>query len=146
MSASLLVGDEIKVLSINTQEINDFVYMGAKIPVQMENCEEIFKAVERIKGLFGYVGVDFVLDERISIIEINSRPTTPIIALNDIFGFNIAELILRNYYREKIPEFKSMKKVHLKKVKTNFTRAKNSIVSFKNYSILVEELHEDINP
>lgn len=136
-SASLLIGDDIHVLSINTQEINDFEYTGAKIPFPLENVEDILRAAERIKGLFGYVGVDFVLNDKVNIIEINPRPTTPIIALNDVYGFNISKLILQNYYGEKIPQFPPRKKVHLKKEKKP---SENSFVSFGGYSISLEEI------
>ncbi|MFQ6136556.1 MAG: ATP-grasp domain-containing protein [Candidatus Hydrothermarchaeales archaeon] len=140
-SASIVIGDEINILSINTQEMVDFVYRGAKIPLYIKDCEEIFKAIEKIRGLFGYVGVDFVHNDEISIIEINPRPTTPIIALNDVFGFNISELILKNYYGERIPNFEARKRVHLNKVKGPVA---DNFVSFQGYSIALEEMDEDI--
>jgi predicted ATP-grasp superfamily ATP-dependent carboligase len=85
MSASVLVGEEIRILSINTQEISD--------------TEHITEAVHRVPGLFGYVGVDFVLEEGVpKILEINPRPTTPIIGLNPAFDINVSDLILKNYH------------------------------------------------
>ncbi len=135
-SASLLVGDETTILSINTQEIEDFTYRGAKIPLKIEeDCEEIIRAVERIKGLFGYVGVDFILNDGINIIEINARPTTPIIALGEVYSVNISKLILDNYYRENIPKLKAKRSVLLKKGR----RRNNSFVSFGDYSVWIEK-------
>lgn len=134
-SATLLVGDNVRILSLNTQEIDDFEYRGARIPLETNiETEEIIKAAERIKGLHGLVGVDFILNDRVNIIEINPRPTTPIIALNDVYGFNISKLVFDNYYHENIPDFKPRKSVMLRKG----PKHQNSFVSFGDYSIWVE--------
>ncbi|MBU2559848.1 ATP-grasp domain-containing protein [archaeon] len=134
-SATLLVGDEVQILSLNTQEIEDFKYTGAKIPLETDaETEEIIKAAERIKGLHGLVGIDFILNDRVNIIEINPRPTTPIIALNDVYGFNISKLVLDNYYHERIPNFEAKKSVTLKKG----SKKQNSFVSFGDYSIWIQ--------
>jgi hypothetical protein len=139
-SASLLVGDDVRILSLNTQEIDNFTYKGGRVPFETDaDTEEIIKAAERIKGLFGYVGVDFILNERVNIIEINPRPTTPIIALNEAYGFNISQLILDNHYRESIPEFLPKKSVFLKKG----SKKQNSFVSFGEYSIWIEDESPD---
>lgn len=140
-SASLLVGDEVRVLSYNTQELDGFAYKGAKLPLDME-CEEVLRAAERVKGLFGYVGVDFVYAEgRARIIEINARPTTPIIALGEVLGCSAAELILRNYRREAMPPLRTRKKVHLRK-----SNGAGGYASLGGVSIMMEEVHEDIDP
>lgn len=141
MSASLLVGNDTKILSINTQEMENFRYTGAKLPVENFNAGDIIECVSRIKGLFGYVGVDFVYNGEARIIEINARPTTPIIALKDAFNINIAELILKNYYSEKIPDLEVKKRMHLKKV----NRSCESFVTFKKYSIVLETINENID-
>ncbi len=140
MSASVLVGEEVRILSINTQEIIDFEYVGAKMPLPLADHENILAAVERIDGLFGFVGVDFLLaDDEVIIIEVNPRPTTPIMGLKAAFNMNISEIIIKNYYKERIPEFRAVKTVELKK-----TRSKNGFVRCGNYSIVIEELNEDI--
>jgi predicted ATP-grasp superfamily ATP-dependent carboligase len=134
-SATLLIGDDVRILSLNTQEIEDFKYIGAKIPLVGEiETEEIIKSAERIKGLHGLVGIDFILSDKINIIEINPRPTTPIIALNEVYGFNISKLVLDNHYRESIPDFEPRKNVTLKKG----PKRQNSFVSFGDYSIWIE--------
>ncbi len=140
-SASLLIGEEVLVLSYNTQELEGFSYMGAKLPLALE-CEEVIRAVERVKGLFGYVGVDFVhADGRARIIEINARPTTPIIALGEVLGCSAAELILGNYRSEGFPLLRATKKVHLRK-----SNGEGGYASLGGYCIELEEVHEDIDP
>tara|TARA_B100000315_G_C14580525_1_gene590227 strand:+ start:606 stop:1580 length:975 start_codon:yes stop_codon:yes gene_type:complete len=141
MSASLLIGDNINLLSVNTQENDNFNYCGAKLPVEGIDTEIIFDCVSRIKGLFGYVGVDFILGDELKIIEINPRPTTPIIALNYASDINISEVIVNNYYSESIPDF-TPKKTLLSKVLGTHP---NSYISFRGYSILIRDLNEDIN-
>jgi predicted ATP-grasp superfamily ATP-dependent carboligase len=142
MSASLIAGDEIRVVSINTQELNDFEYLGAKLPVEISNTDPIVEAVHRFPGLCGYVGVDFMLleDGEPLIIEINPRPTTPIIGINGAFGINISRTILDNYQGKKILENEPVRKIHVKK-----SRSESGFVTHKGYSIEVRETHEDFN-
>ncbi len=104
LSVSLIVGDETNVLSVNRQVISDFKYMGAEVPAQLRDddfklvLEESTRAVECIKGLHGYVGVDIVLAEVPYVIEINARFTTPSIIFDRVYGINMAELVFRNHY------------------------------------------------
>ena len=132
-SASFIVGDDINLISIQTQEIKDFKYLGAKIPFST-NLQDLSE-IDKIKGLFGYVGVDFIAGDEIKIIEINPRATTPIIAFEEVYGINISELILKNYYKEKIPETTPKKKVFIRK-----KRDKGNFISFKDYSINLEAI------
>lgn len=140
MSASLLVGDEVKLLSANTQESENFRYRGARLPIEGVDTDLIYEAVSRIKGLFGYVGVDFILGEELKIIEINPRPTTPIIALGYALGINISEHILKNYNREALPEFKPRKRVRMMKLPGIHP---DSYISHRGHSILIRDLNED---
>ena len=155
-SASLLIGDEPKILSINTQEIDGFAYKGAKIPAKIPlkpgDYEPLYQAAEKIKGLFGYIGIDFVYEDSgdISIIEINARPTTPIIAFKDVYGFNISKLIIDNYYKENIPGFTAKRTertvVRTVAIKKGLQTEKiKGHVSFKGHSIILEEIDEDID-
>jgi hypothetical protein len=136
MSASLIVGNEVRVLSVNTQEFNGNSYVGAELPLSLdaEMEEEIIKAVESIPGLAGYVGVDFVLGEELWIIEVNPRITTPAAALHEALGINLGELLLRNYYREAMPEIKCRRRVKLEKV---YGSAKHAFVSVGEASIVI---------
>ncbi|HDH27688.1 MAG TPA: ATP-grasp domain-containing protein [Euryarchaeota archaeon] len=135
MSASLLIGDDVRVLSINSQEMDGFNYTGAKLPLQIADVESIVEAVQRVPGLFGYVGVDFILtDERLCILEINPRPTTPIIGLNHAFDINISELILNNGRGKNVPEISPKRMVYVKK-----TRSRSGYVSCDGFSIEIKE-------
>jgi predicted ATP-grasp superfamily ATP-dependent carboligase len=139
MSASVLVGDTVHLLSINTQEITDFKYTGAKLPVNLSSTEEIVEAVQRVPGLFGYVGVDFIMaSDGPSIIEINPRPTTPIIGLNAAMRINTSALILNNCKGKIIPEIKPNKRIQVKKIRSN-----SGYVSCDGYSMVIEEINED---
>ncbi|MEE8168209.1 MAG: ATP-grasp domain-containing protein, partial [Candidatus Hydrothermarchaeales archaeon] len=139
-SAGLLVGDETRILSINTQELDNFVYQGAIVPAPLElnseDEEHLIRAIECFNGANGYVGVDFVYDEGVVVIEVNARPTTPIIAMEEVYGYNPAELILKNYLDEQIPEGKPKKRVIMHK----FSNGKRSgvFVEFGGYSISLE--------
>lgn len=139
-SVSLLIGDEIKILSINSQDVKNFKYRGARIPFEARleeaELEVLCRAVEKIPGLFGYVGIDFIYADEIKLIEVNARPTTPIVAFDKVYGFNLADIILKNYYKEKIPEFKPKRSVRLRKIKSR----KKGFVSFGDYSLALENL------
>jgi predicted ATP-grasp superfamily ATP-dependent carboligase len=90
-SASFLVGRGGRAWLIATGRqhiaIRDdrFVYRGGTVPV--DSCgvpEEPRRAVESVPGLCGYVGVDYVWDERTglaTVLEINPRPTTSYVGL-----------------------------------------------------------------
>lgn len=55
------------------------------------SCKEV---VESINGLKGYVGVDLILGEDVHVVEVNSRLTTPYVALRKLLNFNLGEAIL----------------------------------------------------
>lgn len=105
-SVSLLAnGGSAVPLSLNLQDVNIksgmINYNGGTVPFEHE-LSEIAKetasnAVSSIKGLKGYVGVDLLLDENLNdvhIIEINSRLTTPYVALRKLVNFNMGEAII----------------------------------------------------
>ena len=54
------------------------------------------KAVESIRGLKGYVGVDLILGDEVYLVEINSRITTPYVALRQMLNFNLGEAIVES--------------------------------------------------
>jgi hypothetical protein len=139
MSAAFIVGDETILVSVNTQEIHGFSYMGARLPVDGIDVEPLYRAVERIKGLHGYVGVDFIHGSDTAVIEINPRPTTPMIAYSRAYGINVAEMLLLNYYHKPIPTPSQRRGVHLLKVPEQL---KDSYISFDGYSILLRDWNE----
>ena len=69
------------------------------LPYNHKLKKEAFKiaknAIENIKGLKGFVGVDLIINDEITFIEINSRFTTPYIGLKEIIDFNIADAIFK---------------------------------------------------
>lgn len=139
-SAGLLVGDETRVLSINTQELEDFAYRGAVVPASIDlssdEVEELIRAVECFKGLNGYVGLDFVYDDGIVVIEVNARPTTSMIAMEKAYGYNTAELILKNHRHEQIPEYKPRRRVTMRKHSSPCKLDEEAVfVEFGGYSI-----------
>jgi len=106
VSVSVLCDGETAIpLSLNYQDIKlnsgKIEYNGGKIPcthklgdIAKETAKHV---VESIDGLKGYVGVDMILDgvdDRVYVLEINSRLTTPYIALRKIINFNVGKAII----------------------------------------------------
>lgn len=95
-------GKEAVPLSLNLQDI-DFSdhginYHGGQVPLDHELAEEAKKvakkAVESLDGLKGYVGVDMILGDEVHLVEVNSRITTPYVALRNLLDFNLGNAIL----------------------------------------------------
>jgi predicted ATP-grasp superfamily ATP-dependent carboligase len=102
-SVSLLVdGQKAIAISLNLQKINIndscIDYHGGKTPLdhplKFEALSVAKNAVESIKGLCGYVGVDLILGDEVHLVEVNSRITTPYIALRKLVNFNLGHAIL----------------------------------------------------
>ena len=140
ISLSFIVGDDINLISINKQIINDFKYNGAIVPFkispQLKNqvIGECIEAIERIKGLFGYVGVDVVLSNNPYVIEINARITTPSILFKDVYEINLAEIIFKNYYKERIG-LEEMEK-EIKTFKLVKEKSDRGFIHAKGYSLI----------
>ena len=91
-------------ISLNKQNIvydgEKQKYLGGCLPYISEFKADAFKiavtAVEAIEGIKGFVGVDLILDKnnKLYFLEINSRFTTPYVALSKIANFNIGENII----------------------------------------------------
>lgn len=104
-------GREAVPLSLNLQDIHfsdeGINYNGGQVPLTHELEEEAKKvakrAVESIDGLKGYVGVDMILGEKVHLVEINSRITTPYVALRNLLNFNLGDAILDSIYCGKLP-------------------------------------------
>jgi tyramine---L-glutamate ligase len=112
VSVSLLSNGETAIpLSLNFQDVSlesgEIKYQGGKVPfehrlsdIAMETAKN---AVESIDGLKGYVGVDMILDEeknKVYVVEINSRVTTPYVALRKLINFNLGEAIINSVHGE----------------------------------------------
>jgi len=106
ISASLSVlytDEEVILLSCNkqntTRDNNSFIYKGITLDYfnrHEEDFREIaVKIAVAIKGLYGYVGIDFIITkEGPVILEINPRLTTSYAGLSQLLNKNIAELII----------------------------------------------------
>jgi tyramine---L-glutamate ligase len=102
-SVSLLSNGKNAIpLSLNRQKI-DFTadgleYDGGEVPWEhplSEQAREVAKkAVESIDGLKGFVGVDLILSDEVHLVEINSRFTTPYVALRKLIDFNLVKAIM----------------------------------------------------
>ena len=100
-------------VALNSQEIefsdnsHSIKYKGGSTPYEHPLKSEAFdaakKAVESIGGFRGCLGVDVVLGEKVWIIEINPRFTTPMTVLDECtnFTFNIADAAIKAYFNEK---------------------------------------------
>ena len=104
-------GKEAVPLSLNLQDINfsdsGINYNGGQVPLNHKLADEAKKAakkaVESIDGLKGYVGVDMILGDKVHLVEINSRITTPYVALRNLLNFNLGDAILDAMYGGKLP-------------------------------------------
>ena len=104
LSVSLVTNSrETLPLSINFQNINlkskEAEYQGGYTPYETHLKEELFdiskKIIKRIKGLNGYVGIDFVVsNDEIYFMEVNPRITTSYIGIQEVLNQNIANYLL----------------------------------------------------
>jgi len=103
-SLSLLVGnDDCWLLGCNQQRValldDGFVLFGCEVnglEGDRSTYERLGRAVaEAIPGLWGYVGVDFVVtDDGPVILEVNPRLTTSFVGLSRSLGCNVAAMVL----------------------------------------------------
>lgn len=110
-----LISNGIKAvpISLNLQKIKfdefGFEYGGGQVPwdhpLKDEAMQVAKKAVESIEGLKGYVGVDLILADKVYLLEINSRLTTPYVALRNITDFNLGFAIINSIYGNLPEEF-----------------------------------------
>lgn len=105
-----LISDGTKAIPLSLNEqivvLNDDCgkYLGGKAPIDSKLKKKAFniaiKAVESLKGIKGFVGVDLITNSDITdlnelyLLEVNSRFTTPYVGLQKISNFNIAKSII----------------------------------------------------
>lgn len=102
VSCCLLMGRRGgKVLSVNRQKITNhegnLQYLGNIIPLnhaQEKTCRETALRAAQKLGLYGYCGVDLVLDNKPYFVELNPRLTTSFIGLAPILRENLGELLI----------------------------------------------------
>ncbi len=115
LSVSLMVGHDVLPFSVNEQILRNFAYIGAVVParvgedVMREVEEEAVRAVECIRVLHGYVGVDVVYSDQPYVIEVNARFTTPGILFDQVYGISAAELIWNNVFGDVEKDVKRVK-------------------------------------
>ena len=141
LSVSLIVGDSVEVISINRQIIESFMYTGSEVPYDFREdvAEAAIKAAESIKGLFGYVGVDVILstDGIPYVVDVNARITTSSILFRDVYGMNLAKVLVKNYEGRSLPEYIPKRRMRIRKVRG---RRENSYVTWNDYSLVKEVL------
>ena len=110
ISVSLISDGKTAIpISLNEQfiELKDDSgkYLGGRLPYENEYEDEAFKiaadAVSQIDGIKGFVGADLIIsaDEKdiypVYLLEVNSRFTTPYVALQKISNVSIADSIIK---------------------------------------------------
>jgi predicted ATP-grasp superfamily ATP-dependent carboligase len=115
-SVSLIsTGEKVLPLTLNKQIVTlappnlDSSYNGGIVPFHHSLEKEALRAaqiaVESLKGLKGYIGVDMVLTYNGPVImEINPRLTTSYIGLRKVVNFNPAKAIIDAIFKNKLPE------------------------------------------
>lgn len=106
-------GKEAVAVTLNRQFVTlgspseESKYLGGVVPfnhvLENEALTVANEAVEAVRGLKGYVGVDMVLsDEGVSVMEINPRLTASYVGLRRVVGFNPAEAIVDAVVRRRL--------------------------------------------
>lgn len=118
----IVVKGEIYFLSINLQIIDEkngqIYYRGCESPLKHRLEDKIkkntYKIINSIKGLNGFVGIDYIIREKHAyLVEINSRITTPYVVLSQICEENLTRNLI-----EWLIYDKKMKKLNLKSRKS----------------------------
>ena len=108
-------GKEAVAVTLNRQFVTlappdeESKYYGGVVPFNHVLGNEALmvaqRAVEAVKGLKGYVGVDLVLtDETAFVMEVNPRLTASYIGLRHVVDFNPAEAIVDAVIKRKMPK------------------------------------------
>lgn len=115
-SVSLIsTGKDVLPLTLNKQIVSlappssNSGYCGGIVPLRHPLEEEALRvarvAVESLKGLMGYIGVDMVLThEGPVVMEVNPRLTTSYTGLRRVVNFNPAQAMIDAVLRRKLPE------------------------------------------
>ena len=136
LSLSLFVedyGDDLTLLSINNQLLNNYEYVGAIVPADINRdvlddmLEQAYRAIEKIKGLKGYIGIDFVVKDDPYLIEINARLTTPSILFQFVYGKSIADIYINKEARMRLHEIGLYRRLY----KNGNTRVNGSKIESK---------------
>jgi predicted ATP-grasp superfamily ATP-dependent carboligase len=90
------------VLAINRQKImmdeGKIIYLGGETPVdhpRADEIREIARKVVTILGCQGYIGIDMIVGDRITVIDVNPRITTSLIGIASVMEEEIADLLIK---------------------------------------------------
>jgi len=108
------IGSRVVPVSLNRQDVvietpeTCSNYNGGSVPLnhpmQAEAFEVAKKLVKSVRGLDGYVGVDFVLTEKEAVVEeVNPRLTTSYVGLRQVVNFNPAQAIVGAILKRELP-------------------------------------------
>jgi predicted ATP-grasp superfamily ATP-dependent carboligase len=108
-------GDKAVAVTLNRQLVTlaspdeESAYYGGAVPFDHSLEKEALKAAERavegIRGLKGYVGVDIILtNEGPVVLEVNPRLTTSYVGLRRVVNFNPAEAIVDAVIGRELPK------------------------------------------
>jgi len=115
-SVSLIsTGREVMPITLNQQLLtleppeSSSSYCGGVVPLhhslERRAIEAARKAVESVKGLTGYIGVDIILTRKGPfIMEINPRLTTSYVGLTRVVSFNPAQAIIDAVLERRLPK------------------------------------------
>ncbi len=125
-SISLLIGEnQIIPLTLNYQNIDlqSSTYLGGYTPFNHPLKKEVVtqskEIIKKIKGLKGYIGIDFVLTpEKAYFMEINPRLTTSYVGIKSVSNQNITNAIIDLFIfkEERLSKFEFLGYSHFSKI------------------------------
>lgn len=103
-----------QTISINSQKITEkdkkITYHGCKVPIKIPEEKELmeinYEILGKIEGLNGFIGVDYIIADKIYLLEINPRITTPYILLQKLSDKNLTQKLIENTLHDRKTEIK----------------------------------------
>jgi predicted ATP-grasp superfamily ATP-dependent carboligase len=103
----ITLNEQLLALESSSSQLSSAYYGGVvplRHPMEKKALQIARKAVEAVRGLQGYVGVDMVLtSEGPVVMEINPRLTTSYVGLTKVVDFNPAQAIIDAVVERKLP-------------------------------------------
>jgi hypothetical protein len=98
-------------LALNRQDVRieggRFHYHGGETPADHPRAGEILEVAKKtvmVLGCQGYVGVDLVCGDRITVVDVNPRITTSLIGIAAVMREEIADLLIRGSHGDLPPQ------------------------------------------
>ena len=99
------------VLALNRQDVRiekgRFHYQGGETPADHHRAGEILEVAKKtvkVLGCQGYVGVDMVCGDRITVVDVNPRITTSLIGIAAVMEEEIADLLIHGSHGKLPPQ------------------------------------------